>query len=328
MKESQMMSPPDSLSFIRDCISTAFPHSRIANTQVLSGGLINTNIKIEFSSPQPPVVLRLYQGDSAVCLKETAVLRLVHATLPVPQVIQVESNGINGSRPFCILEFVNGLTFQQLKRTRDREAIQQAAASAGETLARMDQYQFSKPGLLQADLKKELMVGAGYDEESDPIPRLLDLFLQAEVLQRRLDVSFRQKLHHFIWSWSDHLQALADERQMVHSDFGNRNILVDRIDSRWQVVAVLDWEFALSGSPLLDVGHFLRYEKPDASLREPYFSRAFVESGGVLPADWRRLSQVLDLTGLVHCLTHHQLPDDITAEILQLIKSTLENCKV
>lgn len=87
---------------------------------------------------------------------------------------------------------------------------------------------------------------------------------------------------------------------------------------------MLDWEFAVSSSPLLDVGHFLRYEPHDASLREPYFSRAFVESGGVLPDDWRRLSQVLDLTGLVHNLTHPQLPDDIALEIMQLIKSTLE----
>ena len=30
---------------------------------------------------------------------------------------------------------------------------------------------------------------------------------------------------------------------------------------RWAVAAVLDWEFAVSGSPLADVGHFLRYER-------------------------------------------------------------------
>jgi hypothetical protein len=100
------------------------------------------------------------------------------------------------------------------------------------------------------------------------------------------------------------------------------------VNRRWQVVAVLDWEFSLSGSPLLDVGHFLRYERRHASLREPFFSRAFVEAGGVLPPDWRRISQVVDLTGLVHCLTHQQLPDDVACEILELIKSTLESCKL
>ena len=44
-------------ALIRDCIAIAFPNSDIARTEILAGGLINTNIKIEFSS-QPPVVLR------------------------------------------------------------------------------------------------------------------------------------------------------------------------------------------------------------------------------------------------------------------------------
>lgn len=317
-----MLSIDYSPALIRDCIRTAFSNATIADAHVLSGGLINTNIKIEFSSPQPPVVLRFYQGDTAVCLKETALARLLHPALPVPEVIHVEPNGIDGSRPFCILEFVNGLTFQQLKRTRDLDAIHQAAASVGETLARIGKYQCSKPGLLHADFDNELMVEDGYDS----VPRLLDTFLQSENLQRRVDSSRRQELHNFIWSWSAQLRTFSNERHLVHGDFGNRNILVDRVNGRWQVVAVLDWEFALSGSQLLDVGHFLRYEKRDESLREPYFSRAFVEFGGLLPNDWRRISQVLDLTGLVHCLTHAQLPDDVACEILQLIDSTLENC--
>lgn len=319
---------PHSPDFIRDCVATAFPNLRIADAQVLSGGLINTNITIEFSSLQPPVVLRFYQGDTEVCLKETAVLRLVHSTVPVPEVIHVEPNGINGSRPFCILEFVNGITFQQLKRTRDIEAIHQAAASVGKTLAHIGKYQFLKPGLLQTDLKKQLMVGDGYDDDPDPIPRLLDVFLQSEDLQRRLDGPLRQKLHNFIWCWAARLRELNNESHLVHCDFGNRNILVDCVNGRWQVVAVLDWEFSISGSPLIDLGHFLRYDRGNVSLREPFFSRAFVEFGGVLPPDWHRVSQVLDLTGLVHCLTHRQLPDDVTREILQLIKSTLESCKM
>lgn len=323
-----MISPHYSPELIRDCIGTAFPNSRITDARVLSGGLINTNLKIEFSSQQPPVVLRLYQGETEVCLKETAVLRLVQSTVPVPGVIHVEPNGINGSQPFCIMEFVNGMTFQQLKRTNDLEAIHQASASVGRTLAQLGKYQFSKPGLLQTGLKKDLMVGEGYGEEPDPIPQLLDKFLQSEALQRRLDGSFRQELHNFIWSWSAQLRALSNERHLVHSDFGNRNILVDRVNRRWQVVAVLDWEFAVSSSPLIDVGHFLRHEKSDANLREPFFSSAFVECGGFLPTDWRRISQVLDLTGLVHSLTHEQLPDDVAREILQLIRSTLENCQI
>ena len=311
---------------IRDCISTAFPNSTIATAQLLTGGLINTNIKIEFSSRLSPVVLRLYQGDAAVCLKEYAILDLVSATLPVPAVIHVEPYGVGNSGPFCILEFVNGKTFQQLKRSNDLPAINQAASSVGEILARIGRYQFSKPGRLEGE--KDLTVGDAYVEGTDPVPRLVDLFLQSEQLQQRIDSSFQRKLHDFIWSWAIPLRTLDHDRHLVHSDFGNRNILVDCVNGRWQVAAVLDWEFAFSGSPLLDVGHFLRYESRDAPLREPHFSRAYVESGGSLPDDWRRLAQVVDLTALVECLTHSRLPDDLVSEILQLLSSTLEHCRL
>jgi aminoglycoside phosphotransferase (APT) family kinase protein len=308
-------------ALIRDCVAIAFPDLEIAGTEILSGGLVNTNIKIEFSSHKPPVVLRFYRDGAAVCLKECAVLRLVRSTVPVPEVIHVEPNGIEGLAPFAILEFVNGVTFQELKRTKNLAAIHQAAASAGETLARIGKYQFSKPGRLEIDLT----VGSPYMEGIDPIPRLHDSFLQSETLRQRIDISLQQQLSNFIWSWATQLRAFDNESHLVHCDFGNRNILVDCVNGRWQVVAVLDWEFALSGSPLLDIGHFLRYEAEGAPLREPHFSRAFVESGGLLPDDWRHISRVLDLTGLVECLTHDNLPVDVADEILQLINSTLKS---
>ena len=323
-----MISPPVSSRLIHDCISTAFPNSKIANAQVLTGGLLNTNIKVEFSTDQQPVVLRFHRGDAALCLKECAVLRFVRTTVPVPEVIHVEPNGIDGSTPFSILEFIKGLTFQQLKRTGDLEAIHQAAASVGQTLTHIGRYQFPKPGRLRADAENNLWVGDEYIKGPDPIPRLLESFLESEWLHRRLDVEIQQELHKFIWSWAKELRAFDNESHLVHCDFGNRNILLDRVSERWKVVAVLDWEFALSGSTMLDVGHFLRYERRNTPLREPHFSRAFVESGGFLPDDWRRISQVLDLGGLVECLTDERLPDDVASEIVGLINSTLRTCRL
>jgi aminoglycoside phosphotransferase (APT) family kinase protein len=323
-----MISPPFSSRLIRDCISTAFPNSKIANTQVLTGGLLNTNIKVEFSTDQQPVVLRLHRGDAALCLKECAVLRLVRSTVPVPEVIHVEPNGIDGSGPFSLLEFIKGQTFQQLKRTGDLEAIHQAAASVGQILAHIGRYQFAKPGRLEADNENKLRVGDAYIKGPDLIPRLLDRFLESEYLHRRLDVQVQQSLHKFIWSWAEELRAFDNQSQLVHCDFGNRNILLDRVSRRWRVVTVLDWEFALSGSTLLDVGHFLRYERRSTPLREPHFSRAFVEFGGFLPDDWRRISQVLDLTGLVECLTDGRLPDEVANEVGGLINSTLRTCRL
>ncbi|HEV2835309.1 MAG TPA: phosphotransferase, partial [Pyrinomonadaceae bacterium] len=116
---------------------------------------------------------------------------------------------------------------------------------------------------------------------------------------------------------------LENDHSLVHDDYGNRNMLVHEKDGKWQVAAILDWELAISGSPLLDVGHFLRYELESQPLREPFFSRAFVEHGGHLPENWQLMVKLIDLTGLVECLTHEDLPADVEAELLELINSTL-----
>ncbi|HEY3581171.1 MAG TPA: phosphotransferase [Pyrinomonadaceae bacterium] len=243
-------------------IATVFPQRRVAGHEVLTGGLINTNLKVHFSGDYKPVVLRLYRHGPAACAKELSIHDLICRDVPVAKIIHAEPNGLDGSPAFAVLEYVEGLTFQRLKRTNDLPSINQAAATVGATLARIGRFQLP-------------------DSNGQTKARL------------------------------------------VHNDFGNRNIIVREVSGRWRVAAILDWEFATSGSPLVDVGHFLRYERPERPLREPHFSRAYVEHGGVLPENWELLVKLFDFTALAQCLEGPDLPDDVATEVLELISATL-----
>ena len=311
---------------IRRCINGAFPHRTVSSTELLTGGRINTNFKVSFSSGEAPVVLRLHKKGSASCLKEAAVIELIKSTVPVPEILYVVAEGLDGSEPFSIMEFVEGLTFQQLKHTGDLSAIHQAASSVGETLAAIGRYSFEKPGSLFVNGGNQLKVGEPFTRTADPIPELLELFLQSELTQRRLGPHLTRRLHEFVCAWASSLPDMSNATQLVHCDFGNRNILVNEVDGTWKITAVVDWEFAFSGSPLLDVGNFLRYDALNDPLREPYFSRSFVEHGGELPDNWRNIARVIDLTALAELLSHDYLPEDVTTEIIQLIQSTLNEC--
>lgn len=322
-----MISSAFDINQITRLLRSVFPGRPVGEIVPLTGGLININLKITFESGEAPVVLRVYRRDPTVCRQEVEVLRLLRQTVPVPELIHSAPDGIDGSGPFSILGFVEGLTFQQLKRTNNLDAIHQAAASVGETLAAIGRFKFEKPGRLVVTTDQRVSVGVPYIEGPDPIPRILDSFLTSDDLRRRVSDSLVEELHAFIWKWATLLPDLSNDSFLVHSDFGNRNILVKEVDGKWKVAAVLDWEFAFSGSPLLDVGHFLRYEKVSAPLREPFFSRAFVENGGSLPDNWRNASRVIDLTALVELLTHPYLPDDVASEILELIHATLNECQ-
>lgn len=318
--------PQLSLKHVRPLLARAIAEERVSGFEVLAGGLINTNLKIHFVSGRTPVVLRLYRDGADVCRKEIAILRLVGPNLRVPAVIFAEPDGLEGLGAFAVFDYVNGITFQSLKRTNHLNSIQQAATSVGRTLAEIGRYEFPKAGRLVVGAGSEYLdVGADYVEGPDPIPSILDSFLSSPILQERLGISLIQRLHDFVWSWAPQLPDLSDERRLVHCDFGNRNILVCEERGEWSVAAVLDWEFAFSGSPLLDVGHFMRYERKGTPLLEPCFSRAYVEHGGKLPDGWREIVRVIDLTGIVECFTHADLPIDVEAELLGLIAATLED---
>jgi hypothetical protein len=107
---------------VKDVIATTFPNRKVARTELLSGGLINTNLKIYFEADFNPVVLRLYRDAAAACDKEVAIHNLIRRHVPVPEILHADSKG---STAFAFLEYIEGLTFQQLKRTNDLKAIQQ-----------------------------------------------------------------------------------------------------------------------------------------------------------------------------------------------------------
>jgi aminoglycoside phosphotransferase (APT) family kinase protein len=302
---------------IKRLVATAFPNRKVVRTELLPGGLINTNLKIYFESDFNPVVLRLYRDGAAACDKEIAVHNLIRRHVPVPEILHAES-----TQAFAFVEYIEGITFQQLKRTNNLKAIQQASASIGKTLAAIGRFRFPAPGALMAS-ETSLVVGKRFIEGPDPIPRILDRFLASNTFQRRAGAKLVDRLHNFVWSYASILPSLETDCSLVHNDFGNRNILVREENGVWAVAAILDWEMAFSGSPLLDVGNFLRYELDATPLREPYFSHAFVEHGGHLPDNWKSVVKLIDLTGLVECLTHDELPSDVEAELFALIDAML-----
>jgi len=300
-------------------IAKGFPRARIVDCQRLSGGLINSNFKVQLDNPSLVVVLRIYERAPELCQLEIDLLGLVSETVPVPELLFAEPRPVDETRPFVILRYIDGLTFRELKRTGDSAALQLAAYSLGKTLAAIGRYRFPEPGRLG----EGLVVAGKFIEGPDPVPRLVDRFLSSTVLQERISKELHERLHTFFWSWAPRLASLETESSLVHGDFGSRNTLVRCAGGGWVVAGVIDWEFALSGSTLMDVGHFLRYEIEQKPVREPHFSRGYLEAGGTLPDDWRRLARVIDLSALVDLLTRDGLPADVMTEVIDLINAAV-----
>lgn len=157
------------------------------------------------------------------------------------------------------------------------------------------------------------------------MPRFVDLCLASTELQQRMPAELRDRTHALIWSYASQLDLLDNQTCLVHGDFSRRNLLVERLRERWKVTAVLDWEFAVSGSPLCDMGNFLRYERDSRPLAEPHFSSGYLHAGGTLPDDWRRRTRLVDLVALCEMLTRDQLPDAVVTELVEIVRATVED---
>jgi aminoglycoside phosphotransferase (APT) family kinase protein len=308
------------LPVLERIVHRAFPGVKIVGVEPLEG-MRNANFKIHFDGRAEPFVVRVYEHDRSLCRKELDLFQLIGKSIPIPEIIHAEPEGMDDIHPFAILEFVEGVTFRDLKCTRNLEAIGQAAFAVGQTLAALGRIMFPASGWLGPGPA----VTAGLLEGLNPAPRFLDECLRSENLLTRIDRKVRDQLHELVWEHAGQFSEMDKSAHLVHCDFGKRNILVRQTEQEWVVAAVLDWEFAVSGSPLIDVGHFLRYERRSRPLVEPEFSRGFAEAGGELPADWRRLARLVDCLALCEALTRDDLPDEFAGELAELICATAED---
>ena len=264
--------------------------------------------QIDLGAPIGTVVLRVFEHGSATCRKQIDLLALAGRVVPVPQVIYAEEHEIEGIPPFMIMKFVNGIPFDQLIFHGTLDDICQGACAVGETLAAVGRITFDTPGWLGpgARVTQPLLPAAG-----NLIPRMADACLAHPKVIARLGLELCDRLHAFVWTHAEELTQLDDMRRLVHYDFGKTNTLMRYRNEKWEVAAVLDWEFAISSSPLADVGHFLRYESPWPPMLEPAFSTAYTRAGGELVPDWRWLSRILDAIAIG--ISFIQLPPEAPA---------------
>jgi aminoglycoside phosphotransferase (APT) family kinase protein len=302
-------------------VQTALPGRRVIEVHPLTDGFRNANFRLHLDLPPECVVLRIYEHDGTLCRKETDILKLVGCLVPTAEVIYAEPDGMNDVPPFVLLRYIEGITFRELKRRGDAESISQTAYAIGQTLASIGRVAFPKGGWLGPgpSVKSSLQDG------KDSAPRFVDLCLNSLNVRQRMKEELRSATSALVWSYAAQLASLGDENHLAHGDFGSRNLLVRHVAGKWVVAGVLDWEFAIAGSPLVDVGHFLRYECVSRPKVEPHFSNGYLQAGGTLPPDWRRLARVVDLVALCESLTHDALPDEVVAELLELVRATVEN---
>jgi Ser/Thr protein kinase RdoA (MazF antagonist) len=292
----------------------------------LSAGLRNTNYRLSFEGGRN-AVLRLYVADPSACGREAAILRLLARAVPVPGVLYADPGAVP---PFALLEWLEGTPLDEVLGTAAADEAVEIAAACGGALAAIHRVRFGAAGFLGPDLAVERPMPPWAEamrfELAGAAP-LLGAGLAAAVAGL---VAARREEVEAVW---------RREPVLVHADFKPWNLLVgsgaagagsasrgpgapgDASTGHWRLTGAVDWEFACAGCRLIDFGTFLRDLGSRPLGYGEAFSEAYVAAGGLLPAEWRRLTLLVDLLSLLQMVGRSA--GRATDDLRRLIETTV-----
>lgn len=297
-------------------VSDLFPGKQVLQVERIGTGLSNSNYIIRFSGMSVPYILRVYREGAWIAEKEQAIHQLLMNSAPVPQILYMDASCTRLSQPYAVLEWMPGKLLRDVLQNGDADEISRCAASAGAALAQIHSHQFEEPGFFGSGLN----IAQRIKMDADTFTAFIVDSLEQQNAGQYLGSGIARRLQECCAKLAPYLDEQAGKPVLVHSDYNGLNILFED----GAVSAVLDWEFAYSGSRLCDIGNMLRYEKPD-SIFEQAFIKGYVEAGGQLPFNWRMLARLEDLVALCDLLNRSTpaMPNRIS-DLKSLIANSIE----
>jgi len=311
--------PPVDLSALNEMLAPAFPGQNVVAAEHVSGGFANSSFKVELSNIDAPVVVRVYIRDPSAACREASILELVKERVPVPEVLYVSPEA-REPHTYVILRWVRGVPLDQLLAEGAPSDARRAVRATGSVLARLQGFRFARSGFFGSTLAIRTPLAS----DARAIVGVLERCLFKDGGEERLGVALTQRLWRFVTEHEDMLGAVEHHTMLVHGDFGGLNVIVRMAPDAPEVAALIDWEYAHSGTPLVDLGNMLR--RPDRDLA-PWFEeeliRGYREEGGILPENWKQVSRIVDFVRLCAFLGSPNAGEVAQQGVRALIESAL-----
>ncbi|MBN8207756.1 aminoglycoside phosphotransferase family protein [Bacillus sp. NTK071] len=296
---------------IQSIIRSYSSNLTVQNVTLLSGGLSHTNYKVEVEANF--VVVRVTKNHESLLREET-----LHAILPdkvlAPRFLHVTMwNGYGVG----ILEWKNGSLLYHHLTDSSPSNMNRMGRSIGQQLAALRELTFDTYGFLDT----ELTVAEEFRLTPENFISTIESFFTAGYASKWLPNNEIDQIHRFTRGNAHLFEEDESGARLVHGDFNGLNLLMNGSD----VSAVLDWEFALSGSIYFDIGNMLRYQYIHMSSFESGLITGLNESGIVLSDNWKKLAKLADLVALCSLINRQVCGENRVRDIQGLIHMTLSD---
>jgi aminoglycoside phosphotransferase len=243
----------------------------ISGVELIPTGKSNTNFKLTLSDGLM-VVLRLFSDVGMNSPeRESRIAQLVGGRVPIPAIFDLGEDWV-------LSEFAPGEML---------ESSPEGVGAAAEALARLSEISFEASGWIQADgVVTPFDFGDDYVEMKLAEPEVVG-WVGSDRVNAVQEILRRE---------AGRLSEVRSEHVLVHGDFNSSNVLVQD----GEVVAVLDWEYAHSGTPYMDIGNLLRNTE---SQFHDAIGRGLRSGGFTLSDDWKERAAFVDIGSHVEFLT-------------------------
>ena len=273
---------------VASALAGAATGQRVVRVERLWGGLANTMV-VAILDTGERVVVRLPRGRPPDWLAiEAAVMRRAAAVVPVPEVLLVDVEGSIGGRPGMVMTFVDGYPGRPMAKRVDEDGARSLGREFGTVLGALADIEFERAGYFTDPTLAPVAI------EPPDIVELLVSSAHRSPRPHPVHNKLRAAWDGICRDRPELLQAVSAKPALVHGDANANNFLVGpSAGGRLEVKALVDWEYALAGSPLVDLGAILRA----ASRRPPSFSTGMIEAyehrAGRLPDGWRGAATII-----------------------------------
>ena len=302
---------------IQEMVQPLFGHKKLLAQETVTTGCANTNIKLTFVDEKGPLLLRVFTRDPTAAYREQALYKLVHEIVSLPEVLYV---GQFEGQSYALVEYVEGILLRDLI-LKEGGKYERALQDAGMILKAISSFQFDAAGFFKPDLSINPF------SEKETYDQYGKICLENPLVKERLGPPLMDQLHQFLADHQDFFPK-GTKASLVHGDYDSANILVEEKKGVWRVKAILDWEFAFSGSPLFDVGNMLRFAEILPPAYETSFVRGLKDAGFTLFPHWKQSAKLLDLLSLLTILASNspqERPHQM-ADVKALIEGIVDGC--
>jgi len=314
MREHWRRAPP--LEFPRATLDALIqpvaPGRRVIDATPTEGGLANTNIRVRLDDGTS-LLVRIPTRDPDGWTREAALHRAMAGI--APRLLYAAGRSAI-DRPVMILEWIEGERLETVAPTMADAALAVLARALGASLAAIHAMRFATTGSLGTNLA----VATPFPVGADGLSAFLDRCLVTGRGGERLGAGLTRTILTLVAREGHRLDTALGPPCLVHSDFNGSNILIR--DGR--VAAILDWEFAFAGDPLLD---FANITRPPLGQR-PGFADALASgyraAGGILPDDWPRLARLVDLYNWADFLARPDPGEALIGDATRMIAAVLD----